>query len=198
MPLPDIIKKIEETSSAEIRKVLEEAEERLRSVLSSARAEAHARGEQIVGDARSQAGKAESLSKARADALRRQIVLRAKQGLVEAVFTDALARMSSMPAEAYRETVLKALISAATGTETVTFGPEDQTKLGPDFAKAANEALVRAGKQGQIKVAYAPSSLGGGLILTSGGVSENITFPALVGRFRDEMEMEVARVLFSS
>jgi len=198
MPLPDIIKKIEETSSAESRKVLEEAEERLRNVVSAARAEAESRRDQIIGDARSQAGKAESLSKARADALRRQIVLRAKQELVDAVFTDALARMSSMPAEAYKETVLKALVSSATGTETVTFGPEDQAKLGPEFAKAANAALVKVGKQGQLKVAYAPSSIGGGLILTSGGVSENITFPALVGRFRDEMEMEVARVLFSS
>lgn len=198
MPLPDIIRKIEETSTAESRKVLDEAEDRRRTIVSAAQAEASTRRDQILGEARSQAGKAESLSKARADALRRQLVLKAKQELVDSVFADALTKMSSMPSAQYKDTILQAIRSFATGTETVTFGPEDQARLGPDFAKEANAALVKAGKQGQIKVTYGTSSLGGGLILTNGGVAENITFTALIGRLRDEMEMEVARVLFSS
>lgn len=198
MPLSDIIQKIEETSLAESRKVLDEAEDRRAKIIASAKAEAESRREQILGEARSRAAKAESLSKARADALRRQLVLRAKQGLIDSVFAAALARLSSMPAEAYQETVLGALRSFATGVETLTFGPEDEAKLGPDFAKAANAAMAAAGKKGKLSVVYAPSSLGGGFTLTSGGVSQNLTFPALVGRLRDDMEMEVARVLFGS
>ncbi|MGE5579836.1 MAG: V-type ATP synthase subunit E [Bacillota bacterium] len=198
MPLSDIIAKIEETSLAESRKVLEEAEDRRKKIISSAQAEAESRRERILGEARSGAAKAESLSKARADALRRQLVLKAKQELVDGVFSDALSRLSSMPVEAYRETILGALRGFASGTETVTLGHEDEARLGPGFAEAANAAMVAAGKEGRLNVTFAPASLGGGLILTSGGVSENLTFPTLVGRFRDEMELEVARVLFSS
>ncbi len=198
MPLSDIIQKIEETSLTETRKVLEEAKDRRAKIISSAKAEAESRRDQILGEARSRAAKAESLSKARADALRRQIVLRAKQELIDAVFAEALARLSSMPAEAYRETVLGALRSFAAGVETVTLGSEDEVKLGPDFAAVANAAMVEAGKPGKLTITYAKTSLGGGLMLTSGGVSENLTFPTLLGRLRDDMEMEVARVLFGS
>lgn len=198
MPLSDIIRKIEEASLAESRKVLDEAEERARAIASAAKAEALSRRERILGESRREAEKAESLSKARAEALRRQLVLRAKQEMVDSVFTEALARLSSMPAGEYRETVLRSLTAFAAGTETVTFGPEDESKLGADFAGVANSALKAAGKEGRLTVTFAALSLGGGLILTSGGVSQNLTFPTLVGRLRDEMEMEVARVLFPS
>ena len=198
MPLADILRKIEETSSAESRKVLDEAEDRRREILDGAKAEASSRRDHILAEARSQAAKAESLSKARTDAQRRQLILKEKQGLVDSVFAEALAKLSALPAAEYRQIIMRALRSFATGVEIVTFGPEDQEKIGADFAKAANAAMVEAGKEGRLTVSYGPSSLGGGLILTSGGVSENLTFPTLVGRLRDEMEMEVARVLFAS
>jgi len=198
MPLADILQKIEETSSAQSRSVLDEAEGRRRELLDAANAEASLRRENILGEARSQAAKAESLSKTRADAGRRQLILREKQGLVDSVFGEALTKLSALPAAEYRQIIIRALCSFATGIETVTFSAEDQEKLGADFFAAANAAMVAAGKEGRLTVAYGPSSLGGGLIITSGGVAENLTFPTLLGRLRDEMEMEVARVLFAS
>jgi V/A-type H+-transporting ATPase subunit E len=198
MPLQDILRKIEETSSVESQKVLAEAEDRSHKIALAAREEASSRRERILGEARAQASKAESLSKARADAQRRQLILKEKQEMVDSVFADAMAKLAQMPASEYRDMTLRALCSFAQGDETVTFGPEDEARLGSDFAQAANGALKSAGKEGRLTVAYAPSSLGGGLILTRGGVSQNLTFPTLVGRLRDEMEMEIARVLFTS
>lgn len=197
MPLEDIIRKIEESSSAESRKVLAEAEDKSQKIVLAAREDAAARRDKILGDAKHEAAKVEALSKARADAYRRQLLLREKQALVDSVFAEALKKLAEMPASEYRTLIVRALTSFADGSETVTFGPEDKDRLGDGFAEAANAALRSAGKDGRLTVAYAASSLGGGLILTSGGVSQNLTFPTLVGRLRDEMEMEVARVLFS-
>ena len=198
MPLGDILRKIEETSSEESRKVLAEAEDRGSKIVSAAREEASLRREQILGEARAQAGKAESLSKARSNAHRRQLILREKQELVDSVFAMALTELAQMPPAEYRDIVIRALCSFAEGNESVTFGPEDEARLGVGFIEAANAALQSAGKDGRLTLVFAGSSLGGGLIVTSGGVSQNLAFPTLVGRLRDEMEMEVARVLFAS
>lgn len=198
MPLEDILRKIEETSSVESRKVLAEAEDKGQKIASAAREEASSRRDQILGEAKAQAGKAESLSKSRSDAQRRQLILREKQELVDSVFAGALTALAEMPPAEYRDIVIRALCLFAEGNESVTFGPEDEARLGSGLIEAANAALTAAGKDGRLTLVFAGSSLGGGLILTSGGVSQNLTFPTLVGRLRDEMEMEVARVLFAS
>jgi len=198
MPLQDILRKIEEESSAESHKVLSEAEDRRKKVESAAREQAAARREQTLAEAMAHAEKAKALSKSRADANRRQAILRAKQDLMESVMAEALTKLTQMEASEYRDLIIRSLCTLAEGNETVTFGPEDEARLGPDFIQLAKAALAKAGKQERLTLAYAASSLGGGFILTSGQVSENLTFPTLVGRLRDEMEMEVARVLFSS
>ncbi len=197
MPLSEILKKIDETSAAESESILAEARTRSEKILADAKDMADSRREQIVGEARQKAQRAESLGRSRAQALRRRLILEEKQALIDSVFAEALSRLSDMPAAEYKDLLIGSLCIYAEGDEVLTLGPEDEVKLGADFAKAANDALKASGKDERLTVAYAASPFGGGFILTRGGVSQNLVFPTLVNRLRDEMEMEVARMLFS-
>ena len=196
MPLEDILRKIEEGASEESQRILAEVEEKSRMALDDARREASSRKEQIVGEARAQARRAESLSKARADAATRQTILRQKQAAVDAVFASALSSLNALPDDEYADILLRALSARAGGNEILILGPEDEERLGTAFIVRANQALASSGKAGRLAVEYAKESLGGGFALSSGGVTENLTFPTLVKRFRDDMEIDVARILF--
>lgn len=196
MPFEDILRKIEETSLEESTKIIADAEEKARQLLEKARSEASARRDALLLEAKARAEKARTLARARADSTRRQSVLREKQVLVDSVFAAGLSRLAELPADEYKQIVLKALANSARGDETVTFGPEDEERLGAEFVALANKALSQVGKSGRFSVQYASASLGGGLVLNSGGVSQNLTFPALAKRCWDEMEIEIARKLF--
>lgn len=197
MPLEDILRKIRDESSRAARDIIEDAEARARKRLEEAKAEARGKASLILEGAKAEATKAESMAKARADATLRQLVLKEKQALIDSVFAKAAEALASIPAEEYRAMMLRSVAEAAEGNEIVVFGPEDQGRLGAGFAGDLNREISAKGKPGSVKVRYAEKSLGGGYLLQSGGVSLNATFPALMKRFADELEIEVARKLFS-
>jgi vacuolar-type H+-ATPase subunit E/Vma4 len=197
MPLEDILNKIRDGAEKAVKEIMEDAESRAERRLNASRAEAQGRAADILNVAESEAAKIEAAAKTRADARRKQAILREKQLLVEGVFAKALGDLASLPPAEYRELILESLARAANGNETVVFGPEDNERLGPSFDEELNGRLSSLGKAAEVKVEFAPKSLGGGYILQSGGVSLNSTFPALVKRFQDELEIEVARTLFA-
>ncbi len=197
MPLADILRKIEETAQQESARILAEAEQKGRTVLGEAKEHAAQRSQQVLGEARSQAERANSLAKTRSDALKRQMVLKEKQAALDAVFSEALDRLAALPPAEYQGIILQALKNSAKGNETIILGAEDRQRLGPEFRETANAAVGLTGESAGFTVQYADGTLGGGFILVSGGVSLNVTFPALVKKLRDEMEIEVARILFA-
>ena len=62
--------------------------------------------------------------------------------------------------------------------------------------KKINLQLKKAGKSGNISVSERPGSFRGGFILERNGVQINNTFEALVNSMRDELEYEIAKILF--
>ena len=197
MPLEDILKKIRDESEKAVKEILEDAEARSQNRLEGARAEAEARASSVLADVKAQAEKVRSAARTRADAKRRQILLREKQALIDGVFKKASEVLASLPADEYKALVLDSLARSAEGNETVVLGPEDRERLVPGFVDELNRQLTSRGKAGAVKVEYSDRSLGGGYLLQSGGVSLNTTFPALMKRYQDELEIEVARLLFS-
>jgi len=196
MPLEDILSTIRNRAEETAREILNDAEMRAKRRVESARAEARERAAGILSAAEAEAAKIEAAAKTRAAARQRQAVLREKQALVEGVFLKAREALASMSAGEYRQLILESLARSAEGGETVVLGPEDRERLGTGFEAELGRRLSSLGKSTAVKTEFAEGSLGGGYILTSGGVSLNSTFPALLKRFEDELEIEVARILF--
>jgi len=195
MPLEDILKGIREKAGSSCDEIVKAAEEKARERLRSAEKEAGALAAGVVAESRARAAALEFIAKSRADSQARQMVLREKQALLSEVFDRALESLGKMPGEEYRALLLKVITETAAGGEEVVLGREDDRRAGADFASAANEALRKAGKPG-VTVSFSAQSLGGGLLLRKGGILTNVTFPAMLKKLQDELEIDVAAVLF--
>ena len=146
MPLEDILKKIRDESEKAVKEILEDAEARSQNRLEGARAEAEARASSVLADVKAQAEKVRSAARTRADAKRRQILLREKQALIDGVFKKASEVLASLPADEYKALVLDSLARSAEGNETVVLGPEDRERLGPGFVDELNGTSRREAK----------------------------------------------------
>lgn len=196
MPLEDILSAIKEKARHTSEEIVRSAEAKAEERLKAAEGEGRGIAGSVLAEARAKGSAQEVIARSRAESQARQTVLKEKQGLIASVFDAALAALRDIPAPEYREILLKAIVDNAEGGEEVVLGPEDEERAGKDFASVVNRALEEAGKPEIAGVVFSATSLGGGLLLRKGGVLANITFPAALKKTRDELEIEVASLLF--
>lgn len=196
MPLESILKKIQDSAAATCEEILSNAEDERTRKINEATQNARQLENQIVEAAKREALPIKSIALSRADSLKRQMILSAKRDLVTAVFNEALKRLSSMDSHEYREMLLEMISKASKGDERIVLGFDDKTRLGEDFGDVVKKHLKSLGKKDQVTVVFSNDFSGGGFMLQKGGVSWNFTFPAVLSVLRDELEMEVARILF--
>lgn len=196
MPLEDIIAKIKAKASGEAAEILSKAQDQAQRIIAEAQTKASREAEKILETARTDAARVEALAKAFVEAQKRQMVLEEKQKLLSAVFDESLRRLSSMPPEEYRNMLTALLMDCADGDEEVLISGKDAQVLGEGFIEHVNDKLRNLGRDGRLTLRIAEADLGGGVILRKGGIARNLTFPALLKVMRDELEIDVARVLF--
>jgi V/A-type H+-transporting ATPase subunit E len=134
-------------------------------------------------------------AKTRAASQSRQSILKAKQEVLAQVFQKALDDLSKLPEKEYRDLLLNVLMKRAQGGEDVLVGQDDGERLGEGFLDAVNAALAKSGKA-PVRLLFMEGSLGGGFILRRGKISANMTFPAALKKLEDELEIEIAGILF--
>ncbi|MGI6642805.1 MAG: V-type ATP synthase subunit E [Bacillota bacterium] len=196
MPLEEILKKIGDQSAQEASAILGEAREKAQRLVRDATEKAQATAAKLLEDAKTVTGRQMDIAMARAETERRQAVLQEKQNLVKETFDRALARLVAMPKDEYRTLLAGAIVRSSEGAEEVILGSGDEEKLGPDFPDLVKAGLKAQGKSDSIRFRYDNGLSGGGFILKHGGISLNVTFPAVLQRLSDELEIEAARILF--
>lgn len=122
--------------------------------------------------------------------------LSAKRAVLDEAFQKTLEKMLNMSQADARAFGLSMLLSCAMGNETVI---PDRSSAWCDaaFVSAANSALVKAGKPGQITLSSQKRDVGGGFVLARDGMEINCSFKAAIDTQRLELEAEVATLLFS-
>lgn len=83
------------------------------------------------------------------------------------------------------------------GDEEVIISEKTMRKLGNDFLGRVNQRLRTGGKKGELSLAEEKRQVGSGFILRKGKKEVNCSFESLLGSKREELEGEVARILFS-
>lgn len=196
MGLDSILSKIESDASTEISRIESGSREQ---VLEITRA-AESRGKTLAMDiARTARAAAEEQAKrvltlAGLDARRHD--LEVKQRLVAKAFEEAASRLQGVPDGEYQALVREMLLGAVkTGGEEVIVSPRDRSRLAPCISEA-NKQRVASGKKGNLKMASSTRDMLGGFILVEGKVETNNTFDVALRLKRDELEPEVAAVLF--
>ena len=105
--------------------------------------------------------------------------------------------MASLDADVYNKLIYNMLIeSAITGDEEVIICEKDSDKITPELLSQVNKALKEQGKAGELKLAKTKIPCLGGFILKSKDVQINNTFDALMKIQREDMEAEIAKILF--
>ncbi len=178
--------------------VLADARQKSSEILARGEGEAAAKKVSLLEQAAVQAGERRSRAQTIAELDARKAILAAKGKLIEDTFQQALTRLSLLDQKAYQDILFNMLLAAAqTGAEEVIVSQSDRARFTPEFLARVNQALTQQGKKGNLTLSAETSEMQGGFILRSGDVEINNSFDSILGIQRDQLEPEVAAILFS-
>ena len=192
-----IVQRVLDDAQARAESINAEASEKAEAVISEAKDRAERRKEHILEQSRKTAAeqKGRIIGMAQMDA--RKDLLTAKQEMIGEAFQKALDELIGLDDETYLSVIHDLILETAeTGTETVIFNSRDQEKITDHFWKEINKSLADSGKKGELELSRETRIIKGGFILHSGGVEINCSFETLLEIKRDELEYEVAELLF--
>jgi len=193
-----ITNRIVNDSDEQARAILGEANEKAALIKKEAADQAAAMAEKIIAQGRKEAVEHKRRMIGIAELEARKEVLAAKQKLIDEAFAGSLKELMEADLKTYLKLFRQLLVeNVQSGTETVALSSKDLKRIPADFWKDINEELQTKGKAGKLVPAKEPRDIHGGFILLAEGVEINCSFEALLTMKRDELEPEVAAILFS-
>ncbi len=192
-----IIQRVMDDAQARAESVKAEASEKASVIETEANEKAKRRKEHILEQARKTAAEQKSRIIGVAQLEARKKLLAAKQEMIGQAFQGALEELVSQKDQDYLSVINDLLLEMTdTGTEAVIFNELDKKKITDQFLDKVNESLVEQGKEGKLKLLDETRNIKGGFILQRRGLEINCSFESLLAIKRDELEYEVAELLF--
>jgi V/A-type H+-transporting ATPase subunit E len=195
MEADQVITKILSDARAQAEAIKKQAEQReaaetakLNEDLARFEQETQAQAQKAAADERSQ-----RLAVARMEAAKEYAA--AKAVLLNEVFTQARQKIEKLPDGEYHELMAKLMAAAVeTGDEKVVPGRND-----PRIdARLVADVNARLKDKGKLTLSDEKHNFGNGFLLQRGKVRTNVSVDVLVGQARKDLEIEVARDLFSN
>ena len=119
-----------------------------------------------------------------------------KRKILDEVFEQARRQLQDLPDEEYRALIKKLLLDAVeTGDEEVVVDT-NEGRIDHEFIKQMNRELD-TGKKSDLKLSDQRQDLGAGFILKRGKIKTNVSMEVLLEQARKELEIELAKELFS-
>ena len=178
-----ILATAEEEKNKILSKKVASAKELEKEILEKAEIEAKSKKERVISGAKLKA---------------RNEKLAAKQEVIEEVFSKSVETLCKLNDREFVKFIKDSILSLnIDGDETLILN-EDGNKIVPKEVVAEINAELKAkGLKGEIKISETIGSFRGGFILEKGGVEINNTFESPVDSLKDQLEFEVAKVLFN-
>lgn len=193
-----IIQRIMDDANSKAAEIKIAAEEKIRAAETDARQKAARKQEHLLEQARKEAEEQKRRIIGVAQLEARKDLLSAKQELISEAFEKSLDQLAGMDDRPYLTIIQGMLLSLVeTGTEKVICSARDQKRIPNGFWKEVNESLVKKGKKGILELAKETRDIRGGFILQAEGVEMNCSFESLLKLKRDQLEPEIAAVLFN-
>ncbi|MGL5068387.1 MAG: V-type ATP synthase subunit E [Sarcina sp.] len=122
----------------------------------------------------------------------------AKQRVISDIFDKTKSDLNNMSDVDFKKFVSdKILNSNIVGDENIIVNESKKVAIDEAFIKELNAKLIAANKKGELKISSINGTFEGGFIIEKNGIEINNTFDALVDSLRDEMEFEIAKVMFN-
>lgn len=161
-----------------ISKKVSSAEETATEILEKAETEAKSKKERVVSSAKLKV---------------RNNKLAAKQEIIDEVFEKSIEKLTTLSREEFLNFVKNTIVSMnLTGHQTLVLNEAGLEFVDLAFIDELNKAV-----DAEITVSETVGNFKGGFILENNGIEINSTYEALVSSLRDELEFEVAKVLFN-
>lgn len=192
-----IKEKILQDSEAKADSIIADSKIQAQQIIEEANAKAAKKAEEIHKRASSEAADKLRINNSMLELEMRKEILSTKQQLIEEVFQGALESLSKMNNSEYEAMMQTLIVNAVeTGEEEILLSKQDKTRLSGDFSNKVNQTLAQVGKKGNLKFSDETRDIIGGFVLKAKGVEINYSFEALLRMYRDEIEPEVAAILF--
>ena len=175
----NILASAEEEKNKILSKKIAKAKELEKEIIHKAEVEAKSRKERIISSA--------SLKV-------RNNKLSAKQEVIKEVFEKSIDVLSSISGDDFLRFIKNSILSLGEiGEQNLILNKEGMELVDLTFIYDLNQSLV---DKGNIKLSPKVGNFKGGFILERNGIEINNTYEALVSSLKDELEFEVANVLF--
>lgn len=197
MSLEKILERIEKDAQDEVDRIKKRASAAADEVIKRAQEEAQALRSQALEKAKSEAEQRREriISTARLD-LRKEL-LAEKQNAIDAAFREAVESLLNMEDEEYLEVVKGMILSnVQTGDEELILSERDRDRLGEELLEKVNRELTKSGRKGNLTLSQDTYDMLGGFVLRRDNIELNSSFESLFKSFREELELEVSRILF--
>lgn len=161
-----------------ISKKVSSANEIAKEILDKAEVEAKSKKERVISSAKLKV---------------RNNKLAAKQEIIDEVFQKSIDKLTSLSKEEFLNFVKNTILSMnLSGKQTLILNEQGLKIVYSAFIEELNKKV-----NAQITLSETPGKFKGGFILENNGIEINSTYEALVSSLRDELEFEVAKVLFN-
>ena len=166
-----------------LSKKVASAKELEKEILEKAEIEAKSKKERVISGAKLKA---------------RNEKLAAKQEVIEEVFSKSVETLCKLNDREFVKFIKDSILSLnIDGDETLILNEDGNKIVSKEVVAEINAELKAKGLKGEIKISETIGSFRGGFILEKGGVEINNTFESLVDSLKDQLEFEVAKVLFN-
>lgn len=190
--------KIMAEAKSDAEAMLANARAKEADIIAKAQAEADAKTAKILAAVDKQVSERRRRHQTIAELDARKAILAAKEELIEDTFTQAIARLQEMDTQSYTELMSAMLLAVTqTGTEEIIVSAADKPRFSPELLAQVNQELTLLGKEGSLTLAEETRETKGGFILRSGDIEINCSFAALLRMQREQLEPEVAAILFN-
>lgn len=178
-----ILATAEEEKNKILSKKVASAKELEKEILEKAEIEAKSKKERVISGAKLKA---------------RNEKLAAKQEVIEEVFSKSVETLCKLNDREFVKFIKDSILSLnIDGDETLILNENGNKIVSKEVVAEINAELKAKGLKGEIKISETIGLFRGGFILEKGGVEINNTFESLVDSLKDQLEFEVAKVLFN-
>lgn len=196
--IDNLTSKILEDAKAQQKQILDDAKNQGEAIITAKVKEAMILQEDILQKATNEGLAKEDRIISNATLKIRNEKLEAKQEVIARVFDEAIESLSKKSTEEFISFVKNNILALdILGDEKLILNSEGMKAITSEVVNDINGSLANKGKRNEIKISETVGNFKGGFILERNGIEINYTYEALISSIKDELEYEVAKVLFS-
>lgn len=188
-----IIDKILSDATHDAGEMLSEALKKAEALVAAKQSEADAEYDLSVEEARKAGEEVVRRRLTVADLEVKKLLLSAKKQAVDEAFEESLKKLLALPKEEYAALVESMIASAADDGDVVVISENDKNVLTKTFFDKISAKICK-----KLTLSDTFGNFRGGVMLLGKGVDKNLTFESELALLRDEIEPEVAKIMFSN